>query len=568
MRAIILNIYFVLFAFWALNQKANIQLIVTPDEVGINQALTITIKSNVEGDIVENWPSNFVQGYGVQSHSQYVQNFNSGKMEQEHTVVFSGSFSKAGKYKIGPFYVKAGNKTYTSNSVKINVLATPTQNGTEDISSKQLRQAAFGIIETSSSKIYEGEPIVLSGRVYTKERTYGRPILRRSFEVDGVNDFYPLQQSESWESVTLKRKNFESFSFERKVFFPVGSGALSIQPFEIYLPFGGHGINVLSSTPIVEIIPLPANSPSEFIGAVGVFEVEQNYDSKKIKQGDIIQIDVVVSGKGNLHAIETPVLPLPKGMNTYGDAEVKQDYIFNTSGAEGKVTYTYHVQVTKEGNQVIEPIKIAYFNPKEEKYVTVQAPKATKIAVAGNPKFQMDDETETDTSANKDADQKNITNNKIASPVLNTSNLLLYGGGVLALILLACLAFLILRKKKEAKQTNIKPEFIRKEQTKAVSLNEVKDLINKSVFYFKEKQDDLFYTSVEKSILAIAKYKLKLPIDTTNSRVEMIKLLKDKNDASVDKIQQLLDKCDYARYGMVVSEDEKEVLLKDLEQLI
>ncbi|EPB65477.1 hypothetical protein ANCCEY_15459, partial [Ancylostoma ceylanicum] len=265
MKTIVLNICFVLCAFWAWNQKAKVQLIVTPEEVGINQTVTVTIKSNVEGDIVENWPSNFIKG----------------------------NFNKAGKYKFGPFYVKAGNKTYKSNSVTINVITNPTQNSTDDITNKQLRQPAFGIIESSSVKIYEGEPLVLSGRVYSKERTFGRPILRRSFEVDGVNDFYPLQQSESWETVTIKRKNFESFAFERKVMFPVGSGTLSIQPFEIYLPYGSHGFNVLSSVPVVEIIPLPPNPPVEFIGAVGEFEVAQNYVSKTIKQGDIIQIDVV-----------------------------------------------------------------------------------------------------------------------------------------------------------------------------------------------------------------------------------------------------------------------------------
>lgn len=565
MKTIVLNICFVLCAFWAWNQKAKVQLIVTPEEVGINQTVTVTIKSNVEGDIVENWPSNFIKGYGVQSQSQYIQNFNSGKMEQEHTVIFSGNFNKAGKYKFGPFYVKAGNKTYKSNSVTINVITNPTQNSTDDITNKQLRQPAFGIIESSSVKIYEGEPLVLSGRVYSKERTFGRPILRRSFEVDGVNDFYPLQQSESWETVTIKRKNFESFAFERKVMFPVGSGTLSIQPFEIYLPYGSHGFNVLSSVPVVEIIPLPPNPPVEFIGAVGEFEVAQNYVSKTIKQGDIIQIDVVVSGRGNLHAIETPVLPLPKGMSTYGDAEVKEDYVFNTSGAEGKVTYTYHVQVTKEGEQTIQPVKIAYFNPKEEKYISVEASKATKVVVQENPKFEIDDETNPDAASDQLADQKNLRKKSSEKRVQN--NWIWYGAGGLILVA-AGLFFLVFRpKKKEEEKPNPK-EKEQKISGKAVTQSEVKDLVNQTAFYLREKHNEKFYATFEKGLIMLLKFKLKQPENSTLMRSELLEMIKQNGDPSAPAIQQLLEKCDYARYGMIASEEEQELLMKELERLI
>lgn len=560
MKTIVLNICFILCAFWAWNQKAKVELIVTPEEVGINQAVTVTIKSNVEGDIVENWPSNFVKGYGVQSHSQYVQNFNSGKMEQEHTVIFSGSFNKAGKYKFGPFYVKAGNKTYKSNSVTINVVTNPTQNSPEEITNKQLRQPAFGIIEASSERIYEGEPLVLSGRVYSKERTFGRPILRRSFEIDGVNDFYPLQQSESWETVTIKRRSYESFAFERKVMFPVGSGTLSIQPFEIYLPYGSHGFNVLSSVPVVEIVPLPPNPPAEFIGAVGEFEVAQNHVAKKIKQGDIIQVDVIVSGKGNLHAIEAPVLPLPKGMNTYGDAEVKEDYVFNIHGAEGKITYTYHIQVTREGEQTIQPVKIAYFNPKEEKYVSVEAPKATKITVEENPKFEMDDETGDEPVSDQQADRKNL--DKKPSGNFADTHWIWYGAGGL-LLLAAVLLFVAFKPKKKEE----KP----KERTivvKAISQQEVKDLVHQTAFYLKEKQREKFYAALERSAIAVMKFKLKQPGDSALSRGELLNLMKQNNDPAAATIQHLLEKCDYARYGMIASEGEQELLMNDLEGLV
>lgn len=565
MKAVIIHSWFCILSFWAFNQKGKVQLTVEPEEVGINQPLAITINSNVEGDIVENWPSNFVKGYGIQSLSRYVQDVNTGKMVQEHVVVFTGTFNKVGKYKIGPFYVKAGNKTYTSNSVKVNVVSSPTQGSGEDISKQQLRQPAFGTIEVSSTKIYEGEPLVMLGRVYARERTYGRPVLRRAFSVEGVSDVYPLQQTEMWESVSIKRKSYESFAFEKKVLFPVGSGTLNIHPFEIYLPFGTQDYNVVSSVPVVEVIPLPANSPAEFIGAVGEFAVEQNCGAKKMKQGDIIQVDVIVSGAGNLHAIETPVLPLPKGMTTYGDAEVKEDYIFNSQGAVGKVTYTYHVQVTKEGDQTIKPVKIAYFNPKEEKYVTVSAPKSITVAVTGNPTFELQNDTDSMALANQNADQKNLNDQSPQRFFSGENSWMWYGAGVLLLIAGVVLFLMLKPKKGKGEQpSSVKQKSIEK----PLAVSEVRELIGQASFYLREKQTDKFYISIEKALIAVMTVKLKLPADSTMGRSEMLEELRIQQNTAVPVIQKLLEKCDYARYGIADSEDEQEMILKQTENLI
>lgn len=561
MKTIVLNSCFLLITLVAFNQKSSVQLIVESEEVGVNQPFTITLKSNLDGEIVENWPSNFVQGYGVSTSSSYVQDYNTGKLQQEHVVVYSGSFNKPGKYKLGPFYVKAGNKTKNSNTITITVSANPVQNNNaEDISRKQMRQPAFGVIEVSSTKIYEGEPLVILGRVYSKERTFGRPVLRRSFEIDGVTDLFPLPQSETWENLVIKKINYESFAFEKQVMFPVGKGTLNIQPFEIYLPYGMQGFNVVSSVPTVEILPLPANPPAGFIGAVGEFEVEQKYKDKKVKQGDIVQVDVVISGKGNLHSIETPVLPLPKGMSTYGDAEIKEDYVFGPQGAVGKVTYTYHIQVSKDGDQTIQPIKIAYFSPKDEKYISVTAQKPTVIKVSENPKFQLDDETDSLNISDKTADNKNL---KKGRKIFSTDNYwLIYGGGALLLVLVSLL-FIVFRKKRPEKE---KAVVSKKVVVKAVSISEVKELLDQTKFSLKEKDGEKFFFSFEKTLIALMKHQQKQPIDSTLSRGELVSNLSQNEESST--IRRLLEKCDYARYGMIASEEEQATLLLELERLI
>lgn len=121
----------------------------------------------MDGELVENLPSAFIKGYGVNTYSQYIQDVNTGNMIQEHIVVINGAFSKAGTYKVGPFYVKDGNISKKSNVVTVKVSSGPVTS-TVDFSKDQLKKPAFGIIERSSNKVYEGQALVLNAIVYSK----------------------------------------------------------------------------------------------------------------------------------------------------------------------------------------------------------------------------------------------------------------------------------------------------------------------------------------------------------------------------------------------------------------
>jgi hypothetical protein len=567
MKQFILHSIFIFLVSTAWNQKAKVQLIVEPEIVGVNQLMNITIKSNVDGDVVENLPSNFIRHQGMHTQSSYVQDLNTGKMEQEHIVVFSGLFNKAGKYQIGPFYVKYGNKTYTSNTVKVEVLANSVQSSPDAISNRELRQPAFGIIELSSQKVYEGEPVVISGRVYSKKYTAGRPILRQPFEVQGVVDFFPLQQVENWETRKVKGNNYESFGFEKKVFFPVGTNPINVQPFEVYLPFNTiQGYNVVSSSPTIEVMPLPTNAPKEFIGGVGNFTVSFSQDKKQIKQGDIVQVKVEVEGKGNLHAIETPNLKLASGMSTYGDVEVKEDFIVNSSGCVGKMIYTYHVQVTKEGKQQIKPLKIAYFDPKEEIYKFSEAAQALVFEVKANPQFEMDAEQNDHNQTEYIATSKDQPQ---AEKKQMTTYFWLGVGGVT----LAAAALLLLFVRSKRRDEEVVTETVQKKEASVQvnipvhSINAYFEFKNQASFYGKEGVADKFYASLEKAVVALMHYELAIPSNETLLRNDLVHRFSERFGNKATAVNDLLNACDAARYGMQGNTTEMELLLTKLEQI-
>jgi hypothetical protein len=388
--------------------------------------------------------------------------------------------------------------------------------------------------------------------VYAREETFGRPILKRPFNFNGVSDMHELQQTEMWEPKVVRNREYLSFSFGKQVLFPVGSGRLDIHPFEIFLPFFDQNYNLVSSTPSVEIIPLPSNPPANFCGGVGEFSVEQKIIKNQIvKQGDIVQIEVTVNGKGNLHAIESPVLQLPKGMNIYGDAETKDDFSFTSQGSTGKKTYTYHVQVTQEGKQVIEPVAIAYFNPKTEKYTTASAAKSLTVDVLVNKAFSLQAENTATPQPVNEFDKK-YNYSKLKRAFTSSNSWLWYGAG--GLLLLAGLLFVFYPRKKEEATPTVEPTpAIQVETTTAT---EVQEQIARLEFYAKEQAHDLFYAALEKTLLMVLNFHLQVDKNNQLSRNELLSALRNKQPEKAMQIQHLLEKSDISRYGMGFNAEE------------
>lgn len=542
-------------------QKTGIELIVEPTEVSVNQTIIITLKYNKDGNIIEKLPSNFIKGYDIQSFSQFVMDNRTGKIEQEFVDQFSGAFTKPGNYKIGPYILRSGNKSYHTKTILVKVTNGPIPS-TEDFSRDQLKSQAFGIIERSAEKIYEGEPLILTARAYSKDRTVASPVLRRPYQVNRVVDMHQLMVSESWEELTVKGKKFQSISFERKLMFPTGSGFLEIKPYELFLPFARSNEIIQSNVPRIEVIPLPGNAPKSFIGAVGKFDVSQTVETKKLKEGDVFSLDVVVSGSGNLHNIEKPRLNLSHGMVIYGDPTITEDYIFTTKGAEGKVTFSFNIQVTKEGNQGINPVTISYFDPEKEVYITISADSSTTLHVENNPKFANNvDNPEAET----------MMKDELAPIAKNSSSYFsnqFYGSttfwiSLASPITLSLLFLLFLRRKEENKQVTKE-----KELQKSTS-HSSKTFLQEAKCAIQEQNIDKFYSSFERALNQLCIGLAKLDPSVVYARQELFMRLEANGIESrqLIEIKDLFDKCDIARFGIPGSSAEQLELVSKIEQL-
>jgi hypothetical protein len=109
----------------------------------------------------------------------------------------------------------------------------------------------------------------------------------------------------------VKGIEFYSIEYDRSLVFPNRSGKLQIDPFKLILKRGFEGMPIVSSGASVEVLPLPSNAPSSFIGMVGKLSMTQKLSQTEVKKGDVVKLHLTLEGTGNLHNILTPNLDFP-----------------------------------------------------------------------------------------------------------------------------------------------------------------------------------------------------------------------------------------------------------------
>lgn len=379
-------IFFLLFvSSSALAQKPRVELTTDAKNVEVGDPVMITVKSNIQGIVNIDFPDEFVIGSGMANVMEQEMDYNTGKVTTYYYFSQNGAFTEEKEYTFKA-YVKKG-KTYQSNALTIRVHKQ--EPVTEEISRKNLRQPVFGIIERSKTKLYEGEPLILSARIYSKldiKKVQGYD----PFELDVFSEIFELDNSQQVYGTEelVKGVPFYSYNCGRRLLFPAGTGKFSIKPYEMaFLYYDGayaESISFTSNPSSVEIIPLPGGAPRDFTGGVGSFEFVRTINKSSIQQGDVITMTIAVSGHGNLHNIRKPFLKLPKGMSIYGDPEITENVSYGLQGSEGKITYTYNIQVLHEGDIDLPGISMSYFDPAQRKYITLQEKRLSITSAPSN----------------------------------------------------------------------------------------------------------------------------------------------------------------------------------------
>ena len=363
-------------------QKPNIQLSVNVKPIEVGQMVAFTVKSNVNGNISINLPATFTEA-GVMNGMEQTMDGN-GNMLISISYTQQGVFTKPGKYTITAT-VKDKNKTYKSNDLSVVVRkkgeAKSKKNyeqSDDDISNSNLKEAVFGIIEKSKRKLYEGEPLLLEAKIFSKINVTNI-VQYQPFTIKGTVENFDIEKKDN---VSINRENYKgntflTFLYGKQLIFPATPGKYIIKPFSMVLRYNNGGffdqdLQFESNATFVDVLPLPKGAPKDFNGGVGKFSMSTNLSKNKAKVGEILTFTVKVTGKGNMHAISKPKINLPVNLTFYGDPEIKEDIDYTDEGAEGEKTYKFFVKVVSGGKVEMNSFSLSYFDPSIKKYVTLK----------------------------------------------------------------------------------------------------------------------------------------------------------------------------------------------------
>jgi hypothetical protein len=545
-------------------QSPKVVLSIDPCRAEVGEIFTITIKSNVQGEVeVDNKPSSFVPGYDIMNGMEQEMDPNTGDVITYYYLSQTGAIGKPGKYTIGPAFIKRGNKVYQSNTVEI-VVGDKTQMTGSEVTSAQLKEDAFGIIQTNKKTIYEGEPILVSAKVYSHfdpSHLAGY----RSYSMKGAVDRQPVGNSQR---IIVEREKFKgidlyAFEYDKNIVFPSGTGTFKINGYAMNLHRGYESYPITSNQAVIEILPLPGIPPADFIGGVGNFSVDRTIDAKSMTQGDVFKMKIKVNGVGNLQNTIEPTPILPKGLIVYGDPVIVEEYSYNSHGTEGSITYEYNIQVNSHGDIEIPAMTISFFDINKKKYVTSES-ETENITVKADKSYITQETQDPKSSVIEELPYISTlrdSNSNLKENVFFGTPLFWVGIGS---PLFAALLFIFIRRKREsdAEEIILKERTRQKDKELSTSLSLIESSMNSN-------DDNVFYTGIEGALIKAFEIRLDVQDDRILNKTEIYDYLK--NSGQIDllsKVKHVFTTTDQFRYGFASTNDSKQQLYSLLNEIL
>ncbi|HSF45542.1 MAG TPA: BatD family protein [Chitinophagaceae bacterium] len=321
---------------------------------------------------------------------------------------------REGRLMIPHATARINGKLYRSNSAWVDVGSSviPGLSESQDFASElvmrkgetladKVRNNIFVKLDVDKKTCFEGEPVVAVYKLYTRLRSESKVTRRPSFNGFSVYDMVNPESEEP------QRENFQGRDYNvyllRKVqLYPLQSGKIELDAVEVdnTLTFvkgeqlqSGLALTrilknlaegtpdeavirekiALSSTPVfVDVKPLPGEKNVLFNGAVGKFEIRTFLSTPRVHKNDLVNLVVKISGRGNFPMLAAPAVNWPDSTEPY-EATVQEYFSKFTSPISGAKVFNIPFTVQKEGELVIPPVDLHFFDPAVGKYAVASS---------------------------------------------------------------------------------------------------------------------------------------------------------------------------------------------------
>ncbi len=308
--------------------------------------------------------------------------------------IFEIPTSKVGVLTLDPFEIKVGNKTYTSDQLRFNVLPKPR-------SSDLLFKTRLKNLQTV---YYPTQVIEIENKIYFRNfpgspsiQNIHLPILQhKSFSLIPaentnweaiINDQrFNVKPKQGEEVINGKKYNFFAFNLKFRL---MESGHFSfdnhirilVETGKVTRQRGFFGTQLVKEQKVLYADSAPfkmvvrnlpnENVPPSFNGAIGDFKIKVIPSSDTdVKVGDPITLLIEISGRGTWEFVKSP--PIHKIPEITDYFKVSHDPVpGEVSEDNSSKTFNVRMRVKSKTVDKIPPIPFTFFNLLKEKYVTI-----------------------------------------------------------------------------------------------------------------------------------------------------------------------------------------------------
>ena len=455
-----------------------IQVTLGPDEIGENQAWTITL--TIQNDRLrsyDNFPD--IDGFRKRGTStQSTQNIINGQISSSQSIIMTYLPLKQGSFTVPDFTMKVNDKPVQVTGKRVKV-GPPVQQqsdpfrsffdrGADDFFGKgetefvDISDDAFLALSTSKDQVYTGEGFNATLAFFVSEENraplqfyeLGRQLselLKKLKPTNCWEENFNIENIEG-ESVTIGNKGYTRYKIYQATYYPLNAEpivfprvSLEMIKYKVAKNPSFFGQNrkedyktFYSKPKTVKVKELPAH-PLKDVVAVGDYKLSELMPSTDITTGKSVSYVFNIYGEGNISSIQKPNVPNDANFEFY-EPNVRMDIKREAGRVTGTKSFNYFLIPKEPGRYDLgKYFQWVFFNPEEEKYDTL-ASKLTVYVTGESTKNEV-------IEANDDGsfyDKIQTADNSLT--VIRENNWQQTVFGVFILMVLASSAYLVFKK--------------------------------------------------------------------------------------------------------------------------
>jgi hypothetical protein len=544
------------------------------DTVSVGESVTLTLA--FEGGSPKDPPAppsihNLRVGYGGQS-SQF--SWVNGQSSSTVTYTYSLTPAQPGEFTIPPMEVAVGGETLRTPPIQLKAVrgaAVAPDAANAD------QQIALLKLVVPKRPIYLGEVVPVELQLYLRDVVQNVGQFQSSpFNADGFTFGKTVQGQQR--QVRVGNANFRLVPFALTMT-PVKTGPLTLNPVDCTMvlelpgqqrqrdpfdPFGIFNRNearrvTLSTEPeTVQVLPLPEGAPEDFNGAVGNFSLAMTAAPTNLAAGDPITVKIQIAGRGALDSLTLP------------NQAAWQDFKFYPPTAKVETTDALGIQGVKNFELVVvpqspevdelPPISFSFFDPDQKIYRTLSRP---AVPLAVRPGAASVAPTLVARPEDEVRKPDIVPIKQRLGSLARTGPLLMQRPSfwvVQSVPVLAWTALLVRRKRNEWLENN--PRVRRQRQVAQIIARGFSRLRH----FAADNDSDEFFAALFHLLQEQLGERLNVPASSITEAVIDEQLRpRGMPEPALDRLQELFQACNVARYAPVKSSEELEAFIPRLE---